>query len=290
MGHRFPIDAGIPILLDPDVQPTQPGYWGTGEESYATEEQSQPVGDEVDEYVRWVLRGTCGNLYDAERIAHYPIPTLPLSGPGRFLDIGSNWGRWTVAAARAGFDVVGVDPSLGALRAARRVAAQLDISAEFAVADARHLPYPDASFDVVFSYSVLQHFAPADVETAVGECARVLRPGGISLHQMPSRYGLLNGYRQARRGFRTARGFDVRYWRPRELRESFARLVGPTTLSSDGYLTINPHADDLSELDRIARAVVRTSRALTALSRRVPPVRVLADSLWVHSTRDRAHA
>ena len=276
--------------MDPDAQPTQPGYWAIREESYSNAEQAQPEGDEVDEYVRWILRGTCGNLYDPERVAHYPIPRLPLSGTGPFLDVGSNWGRWTIAAARAGFDVVGVDPSLGALRAARRVAVQLNVAAEFVVADARHLPYPDESFEVVFSYSVLQHFSPTDVEAAVGEFARVLRPGGISLHQMPSTYGLLNAYRQARRGFRGAREFEVRYWRPNELRESFARLVGPTTLSSDGYFTINPHAEDLSELDRTARAVVRTSRALTALSRRVSPMRALADSLWVHSTRDRTHA
>jgi SAM-dependent methyltransferase len=283
--HRYRVVDGIPVLLDPDAAPTQPGYWATGEESYPSEERAQPVGNEIDQYVRWLLKGTCGNLFDPDRLNHYPIPTMPLAGPGRFLDLGSNWGRWTIAAAQAGFDAVGVDPSLGAVRAARRVARQLDASIEVAVADARHIPFPDASFDVVFSYSVLQHLAPADVELALAECARVLRPGGTALHQMPTKHGPLNTYRQARRGFRAATGFEVRYWLPSTLRETFDRLIGPTDLSSDGFLTINPHVGDLADVKPVARVVVHTSRAFTSLSRRVPALRRVADSVWVRSTR-----
>ena len=287
-GHRYLVVDGIALLLDPTVQPTQPGYWATAEESYPSDERAVAGVGEVDEYVRWLLRSTCGNLYDAERISRYPIPAFPLAGAGRLLDLGSNWGRWTIAAARAGFEVVGIDPSLGAVRAARRVASQLNVEAEFVIADARHLPFSDGSFDVVFSYSVLQHLAAYDVAEVLGECARVLRPGGIALHQLPSVYGALSVYRQARRGFRPARGFEVRYWRPRELRNMFRQSIGPTTITADGYLTINPHAADLSELRAVARAVVRASRTLTELSRRVPVLSVFADSLWVQSTRREA--
>jgi SAM-dependent methyltransferase len=284
-GHTFAEVDGIPILLDPDAIPTQKGYWATEEEVYPAEELPQPVGDEVDEYVRWILRGTCGNLYDGSRIAHYPIPALPLAGGGSFLDVGSNWGRWTVAAARAGFQAVGIDPSLGAIRAARRVSRQLGVDLELVVADARHLPFPDTTFDVVFSYSVLQHLAPTAVEAVIAECARVLKPGGVALHQLPNSFGALGLYRQARRRFRTAAGFEVRYWRPRVLEELFERLIGPTTLTADAFLTLNPHADDLKELSAYAQAVVLSSRALTGLSRRIGPLVTVADSLWVHATR-----
>jgi len=273
-------------LLDPYARPTQPGYWATEEnEVYPADERERATGDAVDEYVRWILRGTCGNLYDAERIRHYPIPDLPIGGPGRFLDLGSNWGRWTIAAARVGFDAVGIDPSLGAIRAARRVASQLSVPIDLVVADARHLPFPDESFDVVFSYSVLQHLSPADVEASIAECARVLRPNGRALHQLPSTHGALSLYRQARRLFRPARGFEVRYWRPSALQSLFEAVVGPTTLVPDAFLTLNPHAGELAELSGRARAVVRGSRALTALARRVPPLAAAADSLWVCSTR-----
>jgi SAM-dependent methyltransferase len=38
------------------------------------------------------------------------------------------------------------------------------------------LPYPDASFDLVYSFKVLAHVA--DIRTALAEMARVTRPGG----------------------------------------------------------------------------------------------------------------
>jgi ubiquinone/menaquinone biosynthesis C-methylase UbiE len=47
---------------------------------------------------------------------------------------------------------------------------------EFRVADAQSLPFDDATFDVVFSESVLTFVE--DKQRAVGEFARVTRPGG----------------------------------------------------------------------------------------------------------------
>jgi SAM-dependent methyltransferase/uncharacterized protein YbaR (Trm112 family) len=284
-GHRYRVADDIPVLLNPDIRPTQEGYWATEPEVYPSEELEQPTGDQIDQYVRWLLRGTCGNLYDGLRVSSYPLPDLPLDGPGRFLDVGANWGRWSIAAAQAGFDVVAIDPSLGAMRAARRVAKQLGHDLTPVVADARHLPFPDESFDVVFSYSVLQHLSPEDVEESLRECARVLRPSGVSLHQLPNAWGPLNGFRQASRRFRPARGFEVRYWRSRDLHALFMRTVGATTLSVDGFLTLNPHAGDLSQLDRRSRTVVRVSRAFAGLAERLPALHGVADSLWIHSTR-----
>jgi SAM-dependent methyltransferase len=272
------------MLVD-DVEPTQPWYWATIGESYPVDELVFPPGDRVDPYVRLVLRGTCGNLFDADRIQDYPIPQLPLSGPGVFLDLGANWGRWTIAAARAGFTPIATDPSLGAIRAARRVARQVGEDATFVVADARRLPFADASLDVVFSYSVLQHFARHDVDATLRETARVLKPGGISLHQLPGAYGPRSVYQQGRRLFRAGRGNEVRYWRPKTLVDVFTAAIGSTELACDGFLTINPHVGSLAELRPAARVVVVGSRGFARAARLFPAIRPLADSLWVRSVR-----
>lgn len=51
---------------------------------------------------------------------------------------------------------------------------------EAIVADVRSLPFAEASFDVVFSGSTLDHFeSAADIQLALGELCRVLRPGGM---------------------------------------------------------------------------------------------------------------
>lgn len=49
-------------------------------------------------------------------------------------------------------------------------------------AEAYRFPYPDASFDIVFSTSVFTHLAPPAVAQYLRETARVLKPGGKCLH------------------------------------------------------------------------------------------------------------
>jgi SAM-dependent methyltransferase len=222
-------------------------------------------------------------------VTTYPIPEIRLApGDGRlFLEVGCNWGRWCVSAARRGYRVVGVDPSLDAIRAARSIAGRLGVDAEYLVADARHLPFADETFDVVFSYSVFQHFSKRDAVASFAEIGRVLRPSGLSLVQMANVWGLRSLWNQLReRRFREPRTlFDVRYWGPRELEREFSRAVGRTELAVDGYLTLNPQPADLALLPRRYRAVVRTSEALRALSARIPALTYAADSLYVASRR-----
>ena len=236
----------------------------------------------IDEYVRTSIVKTHGNLYRGRPLTRYPIPTFPL-GPGEgrsLLDIGCNWGRWTIAAVRAGYAATGLDPSAKAIDAARRVAEQLGVPAEYVVGDARDLPFAADSFDVVFSYSVLQHLSKADVRLAVAEVRRVLRPGGTAWIEMPNARGLLNAVRRAGRGFAEGSGFDVRYWTLAELRETFA-AIGAVELLADGFMTINPQVTDLDLLRPRHRPVVRLSEALRRASLRAPFLVRIADSVNV---------
>jgi SAM-dependent methyltransferase len=282
-GHRYPVLDGIPVFLVEEEPPTHASCRVSLEPREAAAEPEAMVQD--------VIAATCGNLYRhlVGKVTRYPIPELRLPpGDGRlFLEVGCNWGRWCVSAARRGYRVVGVDPSLDAIRAAQRVADQLDVRAEYLVADARHLPFPDASFDVVFSYSVFQHFSKADAVASFAEIGRTLKPSGLSLVQMANVWGLRSLWNQLReRRFREPRSlFDVRYWSPRELEREFSRAVGTTSLSVDGYLTLNPQPADLELLPRRYRALVRTSEALRRLSVRAPLLTYAADSLYVTSRR-----
>jgi SAM-dependent methyltransferase len=285
--HRYTVRDEIPLLLVAGERPTQEGYWATGREVYRDEPFERGTGP-IDPYVRKILVGTCGNLYtELDRFTAYPIPELRLPpGEGRsLLDVGSNWGRWTLAAAQKGYRAVGVDPSLGAVQAGYRVAEELGVEADFLVGDARHLPFPDGSFDVVFSYGVLQHFSEADAVAAIREMGRVVRPGGTALLQMPGRYGLRNLQQQARRGFSKGTLFEVRYWPPARLRRVFEAAVGPARLEVDGFLTLNPQAADLALLPPGRALLVRGSEALRRLSRVLPLIVHVADSVYVRAVR-----
>lgn len=237
-GHSYPVIDGIPIMLLDDAEQTL----GVANDALreAAQSQSDSPGNralgpgEVDSYVVDAIAATGGLFYKplVGSLADYPIPTLrlpPASG-ARFLDLGCNWGRWCIAAARLGYTPFGIDPSLDGVRAALRVAQQLQIDAHYVVGDARFLPFADRSFAVVHSYSVLQHFAKSDAKAALAEAARTLHAGGAAVVQLPNRAGIRCLYHQFRRGFREPIGFEVRYWTPGELRETAGSLIGPTEL------------------------------------------------------------
>jgi len=69
----------------------------------------------------------------------------------------------------------GIDQSEAMLAMTRKRCADLE-HADFKMADACELPYPDASFDAVVSTQVYEYVA--DMPRALAEAARVLVPGG----------------------------------------------------------------------------------------------------------------
>jgi ubiquinone/menaquinone biosynthesis C-methylase UbiE len=104
-----------------------------------------------------------------------------LAPDAEVLDVGTGPGRLLVEVARQRQDVraVGVDPSADMVDMAARRAAAMGFGARVSAqaATAESLPFADASFDAVVSTLSGHHWA--DVERAVSEQVRVLRPGGI---------------------------------------------------------------------------------------------------------------
>jgi SAM-dependent methyltransferase len=287
-GHVFPVYDGIPVLMVPDNQPM---YLPFAEPSAELASQALDSAA-IDPFVQQNLIRTNGKLYARLRgkLKSYPIPDLPLpAGEGRsFLDVGSNWGRWTIAAARQGYRAIGMDVSLSAARAGRRVARQLGVEAGFVVADARHMPFQDRTFDVCFSFSVLQHFEKDLARQAVEEMSRVANTGGRLLVQMANRRGLLQRINQARQALARNRSpFRVHYWTPRELQAMFQDAVGPTKIYAAGFFSLDAQRADLDLLPWREAALVRLSETLRRASRHWPPLAAMADSLYVDSrTRD----
>ncbi len=80
------------------------------------------------------------------------------------------------SAARAAASY-GLDLSIRQLQHSRRIDQQTGIAVPSVLGTATHLPFADGSFDVVFSsFGALQFIS--DLDLAVSETARVLRPGG----------------------------------------------------------------------------------------------------------------
>lgn len=106
-----------------------------------------------------------------------------LGSAHRILDVGCGTGTLVTQIKRLYplAEVVGLDPDPKALERARKKAARGRLSIAFDQGFSDELPYPDASFDRVFSAFMFHHLREQDKEKTLREIRRVLEPGG-SLH------------------------------------------------------------------------------------------------------------
>jgi ubiquinone/menaquinone biosynthesis C-methylase UbiE len=120
--------------------------------------------------------------------------------PFDLLDIGCGTGTWTAMVAGSPLPsgrIVGVDYSETMCAVAHGKAQEIQEGAPaFVNADAEHIPFPDASFDVVTCSHSFHHYP--NQSAAVREMRRVLRPRG--------RLMLIDGFRDNVLGWVT---FDV---------------------------------------------------------------------------------
>ena len=95
----------------------------------------------------------------------------------RLLEIGHGIGSDLLTFAENGAEVCGIDITEEHHRLARKNFELHGLPVELRLGDAACLPWPDASFDVVYSHGVLHH--TPDMPQCVREAHRVLRPGGL---------------------------------------------------------------------------------------------------------------
>jgi 2-polyprenyl-3-methyl-5-hydroxy-6-metoxy-1,4-benzoquinol methylase/uncharacterized protein YbaR (Trm112 family) len=309
-GHKYPVVDGVPVFLCADKPQSlnlahaslKAAEAGTGRPFYLdtvgslsdaarmTIEQDLRRGVAIDPVVSWRVLATSGYGYASlkGKLKSYPIPEIPFApvhNDQRLLDVGSNWGRWSLSAARKGWRVVGLDPSLGALMAARRMAEAEGQKIAVVCGDGRFLPFKANAFHAVFSYSVLQHFDKAEVETILAEIARVMETSGVAKIQMAHRYGLRSTYHRTRQNYYKSGSFRVRYWKWSELQRVFEYKIGPSSLSPEAFGGLGLIYSDRKSVPPAVRIMINISEVLKRLTTFIPPLKYLADSVFVESRK-----
>jgi ubiquinone/menaquinone biosynthesis C-methylase UbiE/uncharacterized protein YbaR (Trm112 family) len=170
-GHRFPIQEGIPVLLDEETIAREPQY--SGQEAY--------FDAEFRTYERYTLENWRTAYLQRLRAAGLFDPAAaPL------LDIGVGGSGYTVIeAARAGVPAIGCDLSLEGLKVARAFAHSEGVLDEtlWIRCSAEKLPLASSSLGAALAIAVLEHLP--DDDRALNELARVLRPGGRAWITVP---------------------------------------------------------------------------------------------------------
>ena len=111
------------------------------------------------------------------------VRALRIPGGKRVLEIGCGRGVGLVALAAVCQPalLVGLDGDPALLDVARRRLAWRGVDAALVHGDARQMPFPDGSFDVVVDFGTCYHVPRPDA--ALDEVARVLRAGGLFVHE-----------------------------------------------------------------------------------------------------------
>jgi SAM-dependent methyltransferase len=205
----------------------------------------------------------------AERRAQLFVEMGALA-PGRSaLELGCGTGIFVEKVARSGASVKGIDLSPDLLAAARaRTAALANVS--LSCGNAEQMPYPDGTFDTVYGSSVLHHL---DLDRALREVARVLKPGGRAVFAEPN---IINP--QVAVMFRL--GMTKRYFGVSPDEMAFSRFRAAAALRGAGLVEGHVRPFDFlhpATPARLLDAVAGLGRAIE----RVPLLREIAGSLLI---------
>ena len=108
----------------------------------------------------------------------FPFADFSHSNGKSVLEIGVGLGADHQQFAQSGAVLTGLDLTQRAVGHTRRRLEAFGLHSSLSIGDAENLPFPDESFDVVYSWGVLHH--SPDPQKAVDEAYRVLRYGGVA--------------------------------------------------------------------------------------------------------------
>jgi len=140
--------------------------------------------------------------------------------PERVIDLACGTGNVSFLLAELGWQVAGVDISHAMVAEARRKAAQRNATVTFVVQDAAELRLPPPPYDLCVSFfdSLNNITDPARLLQAMRAVRDHLRPGGLFVFDVNTRYALENRF------------FDQACWDPRErLRYDWRSAFDPAT-------------------------------------------------------------
>lgn len=119
---------------------------------------------------------------------HLPAWIASMRPGASVLEVGCGVGLDSATMARHGLKVTAIDLTEVGVSTARARAARHRWDVRYLCANGESLPFPDQSFDYVYSFGVMHH--AADTQKCVDEARRVLRDGGQALIMLYHRHSL----------------------------------------------------------------------------------------------------
>ena len=120
-----------------------------------------------------------------EELLRHLLSSVDIKGK-KILEVGVGMGGDSLYLSEFGADVTVLDYSETALEKVGKSAEAKSLSIKTILADAKQMPFPDRSFDIVFHQGFLEHFS--DPGEYLAEQCRILKSGGLLVVDVPQRY------------------------------------------------------------------------------------------------------
>ena len=207
------------------------------------------------------------------------------------LDIGTGWGRWLVAGSEKGYIPVGIDLRLEFCQTARQTMANAGMNGYTVVADLRELPFRDEIFDLVWSFSVIQHTHKDRLLSCLKDIRRLLVLGGFAKLEFPNRNGIRNKNGPAKTFAGEADDYNswaVRYYSVKEYAAFFTGIFGNFRFTNHSFLGIGVLKEDLKYVSFKNKILCGISLMGSVLAKIVPGLKNYSDSIYCLATKNEA--
>lgn len=256
-----------------------------------------PKPENYNSRIPWVVQqqiSATNGVHYADKVGKlndYPIFELPVKevDNGLFLDIGCGWGRWLVGGHNKGYIPIGIDIRLEFCKTSQVVLKDLDINGYTVVADLENIPFKEDIFDLIWSFSAIQHTHYNRLINCLEHINRMLSPkGGYTKLEFPNKTGIRNSISNVKNSEKTKDDYNswcVRYYSPEEYKSIFNKYLSNFSYSNHSFLGIGVLKEDVKYVSLKHKLPCLASLALSNLTQIFPPLKKYSDSLYIKAEK-----
>ena len=220
------------------------------------------------------------------KLEEYPQFELPVEKveKGIMLDIGNGWGRWLVAGANKGYIPIGIDIRLEFCQTAKETLKNLNKKGYSIVADLQNLPFDTGVFDLVWSYSVIQHTHKKRLLKCLEHINRILKKEGYAFLEFPNKSGIRNRFgpvKEAQKNADDMNSWDVRYYTIPEYKNIFRNYFTGFEFRNHSFLGIGVLREDLKYVSLKNKILCSFSLMGSFFTRVIPGLKNISDSIYI---------
>ena len=243
--------------------------------------------------VQGLIAGTNGTHYlnRIGKLKEYPVYEMPVDkvkGEHLMLDIGCGWGRWLTSGANKGYIPIGVDIKLNLCHASLLVMKTQNVSGYAVSADLTNMPFKDNIFDLVWSFSVIQHTHYERMVNCLQRINSILTNEGFTLLEFPNKNGLRNRKIVSNQSIDDINNYNswcVRYYTPAEYETIVSKFLSHYSFYNHSFLGIGVLKEDLKYVSFSNKIKCAISLLFSAATNVIPNMKNYSDSIYIRASK-----